>query len=113
MSNLRDVADKNLEMYVPWNQIRGIISRQDMGDFLRTKLEEVKITPKMLFILVAVGLFVWNLKRRAVCDVMASFLVLFFFFFPFEVWFIDFGVASCFFFSWSLRSASGLDLSHV
>lgn len=80
MSNLRDVADKNLEMYVPWNQIRGVISRQDMGDFLRTKLEEVKITPKMLFILVAVGLFVWNLKRRAVCDVMASFLVSFFFF---------------------------------
>ncbi|KAJ9271783.1 hypothetical protein DTO212C5_2208 [Paecilomyces variotii] len=65
MSNLRDVADKNLEMYVPWNQIRGVISRQDMGDFIGTKLEEVKITPKMLFILVAVGLFVWNLKRRA------------------------------------------------
>ncbi|KAJ9295423.1 hypothetical protein DTO271G3_5879 [Paecilomyces variotii] len=64
--NLRDVVDKNIEMYnIPWNQIRGGISRRDVGDFLRTRLEDMTVTPKTLFILVAVGLFVWNLKRRA------------------------------------------------
>ncbi|KAL1875516.1 hypothetical protein Plec18167_005452 [Paecilomyces lecythidis] len=64
ISNLRDVVDKNLEMYVPWDHIRGIISRHDAGEVIRMKLHDVKIT-KMLFILVAVGLFIWNLKRRA------------------------------------------------
>lgn len=84
ISNLRDVVDKNLEMYVPWDHIRGIISRHDAGEVIRMKLHDVKIT-KMLFILVAVGLFIWNLKRRAVCDCLPR-LSLEFGLFPFYFW---------------------------
>lgn len=61
VSSLWDVFDKHVEMYVPWDKIRSMSRQVKAEDILGV------VTPKMIFMVVALGLFIWNLRRRSVC----------------------------------------------
>jgi hypothetical protein len=61
VSSLWDMFDKHVEMYVPWDKVRSMSRQVKAEDILGV------VTPKMVFIVVALGLFIWNLRRRSVC----------------------------------------------